>query len=89
MGAGSFLEGKPGGVMERNTFKIHAGEGYVCGGVITLNSLMFGNGICTFVARNTNMRFNLVKINGSRSIAHKLYYNFDNMALDMLTVKLW
>eukprot|EP00983_Pelagomonas_calceolata_P117468 1160419-Pelagomonas_calceolata.AAC.3 len=41
-------------------------EGCVCKGVIILNSLMFGNGICAFVARNSNMRLNLVEINGDR-----------------------
>eukprot|EP00983_Pelagomonas_calceolata_P061721 1146952-Pelagomonas_calceolata.AAC.1 len=46
MGAGSFLKGKPGVVMERIAFKLKVdiGEGCVCRGVITLNSLVFGNG---------------------------------------------
>eukprot|EP00983_Pelagomonas_calceolata_P038355 1136779-Pelagomonas_calceolata.AAC.2 len=59
MGAGSFLEGKPGGVMERIALKVYAGEVYACRGAIILNSLMFGNGICAFVARSSNMRSNL------------------------------
>eukprot|EP00983_Pelagomonas_calceolata_P022407 704551-Pelagomonas_calceolata.AAC.1 len=66
MGAGSFLKGKPGGVMERISFKVDTGEGCVCWGVITLNSLVFGSGICAFVTRNSS-----------------------DMALDMLTMKLW
>eukprot|EP00983_Pelagomonas_calceolata_P029971 937548-Pelagomonas_calceolata.AAC.1 len=59
--------------MERIASKVDIGEGCVCRGVITLNTLVFGNGICAFIARNSSMRFNLVK----------------DMALDMLAMKLW
>ena len=64
MGAGSFLEGKPGGVMKRIAFKVCTWEGYVC--VITLNGLIFGNGICAFIANNSSMRFGLEKMNRGR-----------------------
>eukprot|EP00983_Pelagomonas_calceolata_P024439 770413-Pelagomonas_calceolata.AAC.1 len=63
MGAGSFLKGKLGGVLERIAFKVDTGKGCVCGGVITLNSPMFGNDICAFVTRNSSMTFYLVEIN--------------------------
>eukprot|EP00983_Pelagomonas_calceolata_P027857 874077-Pelagomonas_calceolata.AAC.1 len=49
--------------MERIAFKVDTGEGCVCRGVITLNSLMFGNGIYAFVACNPSMRFKLVEMN--------------------------
>eukprot|EP00983_Pelagomonas_calceolata_P021366 669366-Pelagomonas_calceolata.AAC.1 len=55
MGWGSFLKGKPGGIIERIASKVETGEGCVCRGVITLNSLVFGNGICAFVARNSSV----------------------------------
>eukprot|EP00983_Pelagomonas_calceolata_P080656 1155237-Pelagomonas_calceolata.AAC.1 len=59
LGAGSLLKGKSGGVMEKIAFKVNTGEGCVCRGVITLNSLVFGDGICAFVTRTSSMRFNL------------------------------
>eukprot|EP00983_Pelagomonas_calceolata_P074232 1152466-Pelagomonas_calceolata.AAC.1 len=37
--------------MERIAFKVDTGESCVCRGVATLNSLVFGNGICAFVTR--------------------------------------
>eukprot|EP00983_Pelagomonas_calceolata_P030090 942895-Pelagomonas_calceolata.AAC.1 len=52
--------------MERIAFKVDTGEGRGYRGVITLDSLVFGNGICAFVTHNSS-----------------------DMALDMLTVKLW
>eukprot|EP00983_Pelagomonas_calceolata_P080644 1155229-Pelagomonas_calceolata.AAC.8 len=57
MGAGSFLKGKPGGVMDRIAFRFDTGEVCACRGVIALNSLMFGNGICAFAACNSSVRF--------------------------------
>eukprot|EP00983_Pelagomonas_calceolata_P038018 1136635-Pelagomonas_calceolata.AAC.8 len=49
MDAGTILKGKPGGVMERIAFKVDTGKGRGYRGVSTLNSLVFGNGICTFI----------------------------------------
>eukprot|EP00983_Pelagomonas_calceolata_P003809 123218-Pelagomonas_calceolata.AAC.1 len=66
MGAGSFLKGKPGGVMERIAFKVDTGKGCVCRGVITMNSLVLGNGICAFVTCNSSVGFNLVEKNRGR-----------------------
>jgi len=48
--------------MEGIAFKVDTGESCVCRGVITLNSLVFGNGICAFVTRKSSVRFNLVEI---------------------------
>eukprot|EP00983_Pelagomonas_calceolata_P120984 1160757-Pelagomonas_calceolata.AAC.1 len=59
----TIFKGKPGGVMERIAFKVDTGESCVCRGVITLNSLVFGNGICAFVTCNSSVRFNLVAVN--------------------------
>eukprot|EP00983_Pelagomonas_calceolata_P068768 1150059-Pelagomonas_calceolata.AAC.3 len=38
----------------------------VTAGIIVLNSLMFGNGICTFIARNSNVRSNHAEMNKVR-----------------------
>eukprot|EP00983_Pelagomonas_calceolata_P129992 1161653-Pelagomonas_calceolata.AAC.1 len=62
----SLLKGKPSGVTERIAFKIDAGKGCVCSAAITLNSLAFGNGICTSVTCNSGVQFYLVGINRDR-----------------------
>eukprot|EP00983_Pelagomonas_calceolata_P002336 79092-Pelagomonas_calceolata.AAC.1 len=83
MGAGSFLKCKTSGVTEGIAFKIYTGEGCVCSGVITLDSLVFGNGICTFGGTR------LVEIGRCKCIAHELYEYSNDMALVVLTVKFW
>eukprot|EP00983_Pelagomonas_calceolata_P052021 1142657-Pelagomonas_calceolata.AAC.8 len=60
---GSFLKGKPGGVMESVASKVDTGEGCFRRGVITLNSLVFGNGNCALATHTSSKRFDLVEIN--------------------------
>eukprot|EP00983_Pelagomonas_calceolata_P038422 1136796-Pelagomonas_calceolata.AAC.1 len=57
MGAGSFPKGKLEGVMERIAFKVDTREGCVRRGVITLNSLVFGKGICAFITREYGLGY--------------------------------
>ena len=66
MSAGSFLKGKPGGVMKRIAFKCCTRDGYACKGVVILNGLMLGNSICAFIGGNSSMRFNLKEMNRGR-----------------------
>eukprot|EP00983_Pelagomonas_calceolata_P026623 834574-Pelagomonas_calceolata.AAC.1 len=47
--------------MERVAFKVDTGEGCVCRGVITLNSMVFGNGTCTLVTCNSS-QLNLMNV---------------------------
>eukprot|EP00983_Pelagomonas_calceolata_P058697 1145603-Pelagomonas_calceolata.AAC.1 len=57
MGAGSFLKGKPGGVItKRIDFKVDTGSPYVvfARGVIALNSLVFAKSIYAFVSLLTS-----------------------------------
>eukprot|EP00983_Pelagomonas_calceolata_P053658 1143382-Pelagomonas_calceolata.AAC.1 len=78
MDAGSFLKGKPGGVIERR-FKVDTGKGCICRGVIPLDSLVFGNGICTFVSRNRARDFTTRFLGG----LHKLHIFFSRVDLGM------
>eukprot|EP00983_Pelagomonas_calceolata_P083735 1156222-Pelagomonas_calceolata.AAC.5 len=68
MCADSFLKDKPGGVMETIAFKACIWEGRVCRDVIVLDSLVLGDGICTFVAGNYSMGFKIVEINRGQCV---------------------
>eukprot|EP00983_Pelagomonas_calceolata_P003201 104362-Pelagomonas_calceolata.AAC.20 len=84
MGAGSFHECKPNGVTGSIAFKVDTGKACFCRGVTTLNSLVFGDGICAFVTRNPSAKLKLVESDRGRWIAHELYEYFQGVTLDKL-----
>eukprot|EP00983_Pelagomonas_calceolata_P011501 371604-Pelagomonas_calceolata.AAC.3 len=85
MDAGSFLKCKPSGVMDRIASKVGTGEGCVRRGVITLNSLALGNGICAIITHYSSVRFNLVEIIGVGELRTSLNddCHFKDVALDI------
>jgi len=52
-------------------------------------SLVFSEGICTFISSNSCIRFSFIKEDVGVRVSDSIRKNFEDVSLDMMAVFLW